>query len=73
MATLALPQADDMPPYHVLVQFGRGVSGDAQGKALLAFERFLRELGVPAEVYKQIAADDSKLRREMTPEQRDRL
>jgi hypothetical protein len=33
----------------------------------------LRELGVPAEVFKETLGDDSKLRVLMTPEQRAKL
>lgn len=64
----------ELKPYHVLVQFGAGVPGDAQSRAMLAFERHLRELtAAPCEVFKDTMGDDSKLRRSMTPEQRAKL
>ncbi len=60
--------------YHVIVKFGKGIRGDAQARAMLAFERTLRELtSAPVEVFKETLADDSKLRRAMTPEQRAKL
>lgn len=61
---------DDLLANHVLVDFGRGIPHAEQGIALLALEKLLRELGVPAEVYKRTAPDDSRLRSSMTPEQR---
>jgi len=61
----------DLPKFHVIVRFGNGIPGDAQGKAMLALEKMLRELtSAPCEVFKDTMADDSKLRRSMTPEQR---
>lgn len=63
----------NLPDHHVLVKFGNGISGDAQGKAMLAFEKHLRSMGIPAEVFKETMGDDSKLRRMMTPEQREKL
>ena len=69
-----LPEPNALPAYHVEVRFGSGVSGDAQGRALLALERYLREtLGVPAEVYKATKPDDLARRRDMTEEQRANL
>ena len=53
--------------------FGSGVPSDLQGVALLAMERLLREAGCPAEVFKHTMADDSKLRRSMTKEEREKL
>ncbi len=74
MTLTTLPEPNALPAYHVEVRFGSGVSGDAQGRALLALERYLREtLGVPAEVYKPTAADDLKRRRDMTDVDRRRL
>jgi hypothetical protein len=61
------------PDFHVTVKFGAGIPSDAQGKSMLAFERHLREQGIPAEVFKATMADDSKLRRSMTAEQRAKL
>lgn len=64
----------DIPPFHVLVQFGKGVPSDAQGRAMLAFERHLRDLtAAPVEVFKDTMDDDSKLRSKMTPQQRAKL
>ena len=73
---IELPQAAprQLPAHHVEVRFGRGVPSDAQGRALLALEKYLRcELGVPAEVYLPTAQDDLKRRRDMTPDDRRRL
>lgn len=64
----------DLPRYHVEVRFGPGIAYDAQGNAMLAFEKHLRELtGQWVEVFKETKADDSKLRRSMTVEERARL
>lgn len=64
----------ELPDHHVVVKFGKGINGDAQGRAMLAFEKHLRELGAgPCEVFKDPMGDDSKLRRAMTPEQRAKL
>lgn len=64
----------ELPDHHVVVKFGKGINGDVQGRAMLAFERHLRELGAgPCEVFKDPMGDDSKLRRAMTPAQRDKL
>lgn len=62
-------------PLYVTVKFGEAVPGDAQGVALLAFEKHLRELcpGKWIEVFKDHMGDDSKLRAAMTPEQRAKL
>jgi hypothetical protein len=68
--------AGDLPDLHVLVKFGKGIPGRVQGPALLAFEKKLRELTNDAyiEVFKEHGiGDDSKLRSEMTPEQRAKL
>ena len=64
----------DLPDHHVLVKFGKGISADAQGKAMLGFEKFLRELtGLRVEVFKEMKGDDSMLRNRMTTEQRAKL
>jgi hypothetical protein len=64
----------DLPKYHVEVHFGAGIAADAQGKAMLAFEKHLRELtGMWVEVFGDRKADDSRLRRSMTAEERARL
>lgn len=69
-----MSSAQQLDSYHVLVQFGAGVSPDAQGIAMLAMERYLRELtGSPVEVFKDTMGDDSKLRRAMSAEQRAKL
>jgi hypothetical protein len=63
-----------LPDHHVQVRFGAGICADAQGRAMLAMEKMLRELtGAPCEVFKETMGDDSKLRRAMTPEQRAKL
>ncbi len=78
--SMTLPLADDkpisrpLPPYHVEVKFGSAINNDAQGKALLMMERYMREtLGVKAEIYKETMPDDLKRRRDMTVEQRKTL
>ncbi len=65
----------ELPPLHVVVRFGSGISGDVQARSLLEFERILRKNsgGQWLEVLKEIMGDDSKLRAMMTPEQRKRL
>lgn len=60
-------------PHHVIVKFGDAIKPDDQGPAMLALERMLREKGIPAEVYKETAADDSRLRIGMTDEKRKTL
>ena len=40
---------------------------------MLAMETFMRERGVPAEVFKETMADDVKRRSAMTIEQREKL
>ena len=50
----------------VIVHFPEGIPGDAQGVALLAFERHLRELtGLDCRVFKEKQGDDSLLRIKM--------
>lgn len=64
----------EIPPLHVIVKFGKGVPLDAQGTALLNFERDIRALsGVRAVVFQETKGDDSKLRSMMTPAQRAKL
>ena len=61
-------------PLHVVVKFGSEIPIDAHGAAMMAFERKLREItGMNCEVFKEAKGDDSRLRSEMTPEQRARL
>lgn len=63
-----------IPPLHVIVKFGKGIPIDAHGTAMMAFEKRLRDVtGIPCEVFKETKVDDSKLRSEMTPEQRSKL
>ena len=59
-------------PLHVVVHFGSGIPSSIQGPALLAFEKELRRLcpGQWIEVFKEAKGDDSKLRSQMTAEQR---
>lgn len=57
----------------VIVDFGKAIPPDLQGRVLLGMERMLRENGVPAEVFKRTMADDSKLRLRMTEEERQKL
>lgn len=60
-----------MKPLHITVTFGPEIPSDLQGPLLLAWERQARELlGLRVEVFKETKADDSKLRRAMTPIQR---
>lgn len=73
MIDLAIARETAVPTTHVIVQFGAGIPADAQGVALLNLEKFLRNLGVAAEVYKETKPDDSKLRLSMTEEKRKRL
>lgn len=40
---------------------------------MLAMEKMLRGMGIPAEVLKETMPDDSKLRSRMTPEERSKL
>ena len=58
----------------VVVRFDDGVPPEAQGMALLAFEKHLRALtGLDCRVFKERMGDDSKLRVMMTPAQREAL
>ena len=57
----------------VIVDFGKAVPPDLQGRVLLGMERTLREQGVPAQVLKRTMVDDSKLRLKMTEEERLKL
>ena len=62
-----------IPDHHVIVKFGAGIPSSLQSKAMFDMEVFLRKSGVAAEVFKETKADDSKLRRSMTAEQRAKL
>ena len=68
-----LPQAAELPFFHVIVDFGKGIPAAWQGRVMLAMERTLREAGIAAEVFKRTAPDDSKLRLKMTKEEREKL
>jgi len=59
--------------FHVIVRFGAGIPASTQGEVMLDMEKNLRSRGLPAEVFKETVGDDSKLRRAMTSQQRDRL
>ena len=59
--------------YHITVRFGSAFPGSLQGEIMLAWEKSLRARGIPAEVFKDPMGDDIKLRRLMTPEQREKL
>lgn len=64
---------NNIPDLHVVVQFGKGIPASVQGPAMLAFEKKLRELTdrrLWIEVFKENKGDDSKLRANMTKEQR---
>lgn len=58
--------AAKLPPNHVLVIFGSGISADAKGPALLSFEKSLRAAGTDAEVFLETMRDQNKLRRDLT-------
>lgn len=61
-------------PLHVIVKFGDGIPTSHHGKALLDFEKAIRALtGLRAEVFMESKGDDSKLRSQMTKEQRAKL
>lgn len=60
--------------FSVTVKFDEAVPAEAQGVALLAFEKHLRDLtGMDVRVFKEKMGDDLKRRREMTLVQRDNL
>lgn len=73
------PQEMTIDPLHVKVDFGSAIPHEIQGRALLAFERLLRDLSEQCgsrlwiEVFKDIKGDDSKLRTFMTAEERAKL
>ena len=63
-----------MEALSVTVRFDDAVPAEAQGVALLAFEKHLRALtGLDVRVFKEKMGDDLKRRREMTLVQRDNL
>jgi hypothetical protein len=58
----------------ITVRFSEDIPPLAQGEALLAFEKNLRDLtGLDCRVFKDKMGDDSKLRVRMTQQERDRL
>jgi hypothetical protein len=57
----------------VVVKFAEGVPPEAQGPALMAFEKQLRQTGLDIRVFKERMGDDSKLRIKMTFQERERL
>lgn len=58
----------------VVVRFPDGISHDVQGRSLLAMEKMLREMThQDVRVVKDLMGDDSKLRRAMTIEMRQKL
>ena len=62
-------------PLHVIVKFGSDIPVEVHGPAMMALEKYLRQLapGVRAEVFKEAKGDDSKPRMMMTKEQRAKL
>jgi hypothetical protein len=62
-------------PDHVVVKFGSAIPPDVQGRALLAFQGILRNMvpGRYIETFKEAKGDDSKLRANMTKEERAKL
>lgn len=61
-------------PLHILVLFGDDVPQEIQGTALMQLEKTLRTLsGLDCRVFKERMDDDSKLRRSMTPAEREKL
>lgn len=64
----------EISPLHVVVKFGKDVPIDARGTAMMAMERRLRDVtGLNCEVFMESRGDDSRLRSEMTAEQRAKL
>ena len=57
----------------VTVKFDEGVPSEAQGPALMEFEKNLRKTGLDIRVFKERMGDDSKLRIMMTKQERERL
>ena len=62
------------PGLQVIVRFPDAIPHDVQGPALLWFEMTLRTLSkLDVRVVKDLQGDDSKLRRLMTVQMRDKL
>ncbi len=58
----------------VLVQFADNIPSAAQSSAMMELEKILRRMtGMEIEVFKEVMGDDSKLRVQMTPEERNKL
>lgn len=58
----------------VVVHFDEAIPPDAQGRALLAFEKHLRQITkLDCRVFKERMGDDSKLRIKLTAAERERL
>jgi len=59
---------------NVTVRFDEKIPQEAQGEALMTFEKKLRALtGMDIRVFKDRMGDDSKLRIKMTPAEREKL
>ena len=64
----------ELLPFHVQVRFGSDIPVEARNKAMLDFERMLRNLtGLRIEVFQERRGDDSRPRNAMTQEQRAKL
>ena len=59
--------------HQVILRFGSSIPDEVQAEAMMALEKDLRRRGLDVEVFKDLMADDSKLRRSMTPEERNKL
>lgn len=58
----------------VIIQFAKNIPPDVQANSMMQMEKYMRTLsGMEIEVFKESMADDSRLRRSMTPEQRAKL
>lgn len=64
-----------LKPNEIRMQFGTGIPGQLQGEIMLALETRIRAAHpeLDALVFKETMGDDSKLRVQMTPEERARL
>ncbi len=64
-----------MNAHHLTIRFeGDGIGQAERGPLLLAIEKLARQMtGKPVEVFLDRMADDSRLRRSMTAEQRAKL
>lgn len=60
--------------YDVVMKFGDGIPGDVQAQAMMKLEwLIIGATDLPVQVFKETMADDSKLRSQMTEEQRAKL